>query len=76
MTVGFGNGANGYLPDLRTAAHNNNALAVNALEALHRLDGFDDRQISQVALQIGNGRGQRDFEVDARIFIAVFQDLD
>ena len=76
VAVGLGDGAERHLPDLRAAAHDDDALAVDALERLHDRQAAHDRQRAQVARQRLDRRVERRLEVDAAPVGPGLDDLD
>src|SRR5439155_2280277 len=76
VAVGLRDGAQSDLADLRPAAHDDDALAVDALEGLDRGDAADDRQRAQVRLQAAGARGHARLEVGAAVLGPALEDLD
>src|SRR5277367_4204214 len=76
VTVGFRDGAQGHLADLRSAAHNNDALAVDAFHG-GDLAGFPHHaQSVQVVEQRLRLAWKIDFKNDARLTIVLLDDFD
>ena len=75
MAVGFRDGAGGHLPDLRAAADDDDALAVDLLHRFHKRDFVYDRELTQRHDQELRIFVHVDLEVDAGFGVALFHDL-
>src|SRR6185369_3386864 len=64
VAVGFGDGADGDLSNLRPAAHDDDALAIDFLQALDHFDILNVGKLAQVGGESGDFRRQINFKIN------------
>ncbi len=76
VTIGFEDGAHRDLPDLRAAAHDDDALAVDRSERLGDVHAQDARHVLHLAHDLSNRRPGGELEVHLGFTMRLLHDID